>query len=25
LTHYSTQILALQSQVIALTIDYRKR
>jgi len=25
LAHYSTQILALQSQVIALTIDYRKR
>ena len=25
LTHYSTQILALQSQVIALTMDYRKR
>ena len=25
LTHYSTQILTLQSQVIALTIDYRKR
>ena len=25
LTHYATQILALQSQVIALTMDYRKR
>ena len=25
LAHYSTQILALQSQVIALTMDYRKR
>ena len=25
LAHYSTQILTLQSQVIALTIDYRKR
>ena len=25
LAHYSTQILVLQSQVIALTIDYRKR
>lgn len=25
LAHYSSQILALQSQVIALTIDYRKR
>ena len=25
LAHYSTKILALQSQVIALTMDYRKR